>query len=128
MRAREFITEERNLPIEIREPMAWAYEIPDLDTANPYRVYRFGVAIARARSDAEPNTVNPYQEEWSEHTAAGEAAMVVGMNPSVDPIIDQAMRMAGVAGSKKALSTPGSREPEFVDKISPVKPFRGYPR
>lgn len=128
MRAREFVTEERQLPIETREPMAYAYELTGLDTSDPYKVYRFGVAMARARSDAKKDHVNPYIEQWSPHTAAGECAVIVGLNPNVDPIIDQALAMTQVGGVKKPISTPGSQEPPNVEKHSPIKSFKGYPR
>ena len=128
MRAREFITEEIGLPIETREPLGWAYDIPDLDTSNPYKVYRFGVAMARARSDSRDDGVNPHKEKWSAHSVAGECAMVVGMNPTVDPIIDQGLKLAEIPGGKRAISTPGSQEPDLVNHTSPIKAFKGYPR
>ena len=128
MRAREFLSEEIGLPIETREPLAWAYDIPELDTSNPYRVYRFGVAMARARSDSRDDGVNPYKGDWSAHSVAGECAMVVGMNPTVDPIIDQGLKLAEIPGGKRAISTPGSQEPDLVNHTSPIKAFKGYPR
>ena len=51
MRAREFITEQRELPPEISDPLRYTYILPGLSAADPYRNYRFGVAVARARSN-----------------------------------------------------------------------------
>jgi len=128
MRAREFITEQKDLPPEQADPMRYTYIIPGLSAADPYKNYRFGVAIARARSDAQPDTVNPNRPEWTSETAFGENGVIAGFNNTVDPIIDQALRMTKTPGGKKLVSTPQSDEPAFVDKVSPIKPFKGYPR
>ena len=53
---------------------------------------------------------------------------VAGMDEQVIPIIDQALKMTQTPGGKKLVSTPNSDEPAFVDKTSPVKAFKGYPR
>lgn len=128
MRAREFISEQKDLPPEIREPLKNTFVIPGLSAADPYRNYRFGVAIARARSDVTPDTVNPFRPEWSSETAFGENGVVVGFNNNVDPVIDAALKMTKTPGGKKLVSTPESDEPAFVDKASPIKAFKGYAR
>ena len=67
MRAREFITEQRELPPEVADPMRYTYVIPGLSASDPYNNYRFGVAMARARSDAgsDDHTIDPYKpESW----------------------------------------------------------------
>lgn len=126
MRAREFVTEQAKLPPEYANPLRYTYTLPGLSAADPYRNYRFGVAIARARSDAVPDTVNPDRPEWSAETAFGEHGVICGFNNTVDPIIDQALAMTKTPGGKKLVSTPLSDEPAFVDTRSPVKPFKGY--
>jgi hypothetical protein len=128
MRAREFIREQRELPPEYAEPMRYTYILPGLSASDPYKNYRFGVAIARARSDAQPDTQDPYRPEWTAETAFGENGVIVGFNNNVDPIIDAALKMTKTPGGKKLVSTPQSTEPNFVDKASPVKAFKGYPR
>jgi hypothetical protein len=128
MRAREFITEQRDLAPEQAAPMRQTYVIPGLSASDPYNNYRFGVAMARARSDYRKDDVNPYMPEWSTETAFGEHGVVVGMNAGIKPMIDAALRMTSTPGGKKLVSTPDSDEPEFVDKQSPIKPFKGYPR
>lgn len=128
MRAREFITEQAHLPAEEAEPLRYTYELPGVTTADPYRTYRVGVAIARARSDAQPDDINPYRPEWHSETALGRYAVVSGVNDSVDPIIDQALKMTGTPGGKRMVSSPESTEPDFVQDVSPIRPFRGYPR
>jgi len=128
MRSREFVTEAKALPVEISDPLPQAYDIPDLDTSNPYKVYRFGLAMARARSDARDDGTNPYRGEWHPHSVAGEYAMVVGTDPTLDLIIDQGLKLAEIPGGKRAISSPGSQEPSSVDTQSPLKAFKGYPR
>jgi hypothetical protein len=128
MRAREFVTEQRDLAPEQQAPMRQTYVIPGLSASDPYNNYRFGVAMARARSDYRKDDVNPYMPDWSTETPFGEHGVVVGMNAGIKPVIDAALKMTGTKGGKKLVSTPDSDEPDFVDKQSPVKPFKGYPR
>jgi len=128
MRAREFITEQTDLPVEEASPLRYTYELPGVTTADPYRTYRVGVALARARSDAQPDDINPYMEKWHAETALGKYAVVSGVNDSIDPIIDTALKMTNTPGGKRMVSTPESDEPEFVDTVSPIKPFKGYAR
>jgi len=128
MRAREFITEERELPPEQADPMRQTFILPGLTSSDPYETYRFGVAMARARSDAVADDLNPYILPWDEEEVFGEFAVVAGINGTVDPIIDKALKMAGIGGGKKPIGSLKSEEPQSVDKTSPVKAFKGYPR
>jgi hypothetical protein len=128
MRAREFITEGRELPPEQADPMHYTYVIPGLSASDPYNNYRFGVAMARARSDAGTDGLTKDMPAWSSQTAFGEHGVVVGMNSSIEQIIDQALAMTDTAGGKELVSTADSNEPALVDTTSPVKAFKGYPR
>jgi len=129
MRAREFLSEQAaSLPPEQADPMRYTYVIPGLSAADPYRNYRFGVAIARARSDHSTDGLNDRMPTWHDETAFGEHGVIAGMVPSIDKVIDAALKMTNTPGGKKMVSTPTSTEPDFVDKTSPVKAFKGYPR
>jgi hypothetical protein len=128
MRAREFIVEQRDLPAEQADPMRYTYVIPGLSAADPYRNYRFGVAMARARSDAGTDDLNKDFPAWSPETAFGEHGVVVGMSSGIAQVIDQALQMTKTPGGKELVSTPTSTEPKFIDTASPVKGFKGYPR
>lgn len=128
MRAREFIAEQKELPAEQSAPMQNTYVMPGLTAQDPYKTYRFGVAMARARSDQATDGVNDFRPDWSPETAFGEQAVVVGFNSDVDPVIDQALAMTKTPGGKKLVSTPKSEEPEFVTNKSPINSFKGYPR
>jgi hypothetical protein len=128
MRAREFIVEQKDLPPEYADPMRYTYVIPGLSAADPYKNYRFGVAMARARSDAGTDGLTKDMPEWSAQTAFGEHGVVAGMNSSIEQVIDQALIMTDTPGGKELVSTAKSEEPKFVDTVSPVKAFKGYPR
>lgn len=128
MRAREFVFEQANLPTETKEPMKNTFVLPGLSASDPYNNYRFGVAMARARSDQATDDVNNFRPNWSSETAFGEHAVIVGFNNNVDPVIDAALKMTKTPGGKKLVSTAASEEPAFVTTQSPVKPFKGYPR
>jgi hypothetical protein len=128
MRAREFITEETTLPPEQADPMNHVFVLPGVQSSDPYQIYRLGVAMARARSDAGTDGITDKLPAWSPKAAFGEDAVIGGFNASVEPIIDQALAMAGLPPTKVQVSTPNSLEPASVQKQSPVKPFAGYPR
>lgn len=128
MRAREFVTEQKQLPPEQAEPMRYTYVIPGLSAADPYRNYRFGVALARARSDAGTDGLTANLPEWDSETAFGEHGVVTGMSAGIAQVIDQALSMTKTPDGKKLVSTPQSQEPDFVDTSSPIKAFKGYHR
>ena len=126
MRAREFIAEQKELAPEQANPMRYTYVIPGLSASDPYDNYRFGVAMARARSDAGTDGINDKFPAWDAETPFGEHGVVAGMNGSIAQVIDTALTMTKTPGGKRLVSTPDSTEPTFVDTTSPVKPFKGY--
>lgn len=128
MRAREFLREQQNLSSEQADPMRYTYVIPGLSSSDPYRNYRFGVAIARARSKDSADGLDEFFPEWSAETAFSNHGVVAGMGPDISQLIDAALKMTNTPGGKRLISTPGSTEPSFVDTQSPVKAFAGYPR
>jgi len=128
MRAREFITEEQRLPPEQGDPMRQTFILPGLNSDQPYQTYRFGMAMARARSDAGTDDLNPYILPWNQEEVFGNHAVVAGINKNVDPIIDQALKMTRTPGGKKLIGDAHSHEPPGIDTTSPVKAFKGYPR
>jgi hypothetical protein len=126
MRAREFVTEEKTLPPEQADPMNHVFVLPGVQSSDPYQIYRLGVAIARARSDAGTQDPIPNMPEWSAAAAFGEDAVIAGFNANVAPAIDKALKMAGLPVKKVQISTPNSLEPALVNKQSIAKPFKGY--
>lgn len=130
MRAREFIREQRELPPEIADPLRYTYVMPGLSAADPYRNYRFGVAMARARSDMGQDApqAERYMPAWEAETAFGEHGVISGFDANVDPVIDRALAMTNTPGGKKIVSSPESREPDSVATVSPIRAFAGYAR
>jgi len=126
MRAREFLGEQK-LPPEQADPMNHVFILPGVQSSDPYQIYRLGVAMARARSDAGTDKI-PNMPPWAAEAAFGEDAVIGGFNGSVGPIIDQALKMSGLPAKKVQVSTPNSLEPNLVNRQSPVTPFKGYPR
>jgi hypothetical protein len=128
MRAREFLNEQTTLPPEQADPMNHVFVLPGVSSSDPYQIYRLGVAMARARSDAGTDGITDKLPAWSAQAAFGEDAVIAGFDASVEPIIDQALAMANLPATKVQVSTPNSLEPASVQKQSPVRPFAGYPR
>jgi len=126
MRAREFITEQATLPPEQADPMNHVFTLPGVKSSDPYQIYRLGVAIARARSDAGTDGITDQLPDWSATAAFGEDAVIAGFNDGVEPAIDYALKMAGLPVKKVQISSPNSLEPASVNHTSPVKPFNGY--
>ena len=128
MRAREFLNEQATLPPEQADPMNHVFVLPGVSSSDPYQIYRLGVAIARARSDAGTDGLTDRLPDWSAQAAFGEDAVIAGFNDGVGPAIDYALKMAGLPVKKVQVSTPNSLEPSLVNCQSPVNAFAGYPR
>jgi hypothetical protein len=126
MRAREFVTEEKTLPPELADPMNHVFVLPGVQSSDPYQIYRLGVAMARARSDAGTDGITDKLPAWSPQAAFGEDAVIAGFDASVETVIDQALKMAGLPAKKVQISTPNSIEPASVNHTSPIRPFKGY--
>jgi len=126
MRAREFITEQEKLPPELADPMNHVFVLPGVQSSDPYQIYRLGVAMARARSDAGTDGITDKLPAWSAQAAFGEDAVIAGFDDGVETVIDQALSMAGLPAKKIQISSPNSLEPASVNHTSPVRPFKGY--
>lgn len=134
MRAREFITEsdstasasDARLSASVSRALPATYTIPALPNNDFYKQYRFGVAIAGARSakqrQNEPGQVMAPASVW------GESEIIIGYASDTD-IIDDALRIVGLSPSdKKLISTEESEESPDIDTHSPLNGFRGYER
>ena len=127
MRAKEFITEgitSKLLPDQMGALPA-TYAIPELPNQDAYLQYRFSVAIAGAkgREQRDKDGVSSMSREGP----FGESEIVVSYGHDAGPYIDDALKQMGLSG-KKMVSTPTSVETTDVDKVSPVKAFKGYPK
>lgn len=137
MRAKEFIVENNTLgstvPISdttlsssVADALPSTYSIPKLPNNDFYKQYRFGVAIAGARS-AEQRKTEP-RPTMAPTTAWGENEIIIGYD--LDPtIIDDALKTVGLTASdKKLISTRTSKESNDIYCQSPVRGFKGYER
>ena len=130
MRAKEFITEGRTGTItrDVGLALPGAFKIPALKNQDPYLQYRFGVAIAGAKGAAERanDHVPPFDGKES---VFGENEIVVSYDPHVKDYIHDALRSMGMPPSDAIqIGTMASEEAPDVDKVSPVKGFKGYPK
>jgi len=124
MRAKEFITEQNNLPDRITKPMPATWIIPELQNQNAYLQYRFAVALAGAK--AARNGDIPKMDKDS---VWGENQLVSGyMNPGVADDIDFALGEMGLKGSKVLVTSKDSEETSDTGVNSPIKGFKGYKR
>jgi hypothetical protein len=128
MRAREFITETRaEIAPEHSGPMQNTYVLPGLSSQDPYKTYRFGVAMARARA-SQALEQDGVAEPFAAEGAFGELAVVSGFDSGIEPIIDQALAMTDTPGGRVLVGSKGSDEPKTVTTKSPINSFKGYPR
>ena len=126
MRAHEFITEGRtgSLAPDVAAALPATYVIPELPNQDPYLQYRFGVAMAAAKSAKARagDGIPPFEKS----SAWGENQIVIGyMDPNTGEYIDDALKQMGLRG-KRMISTPTSEEAKDVDKTSPIKAFKGF--
>ena len=130
MRAQEFITEGRtgSFTRDVGLALPGAFKIPALKNQDPYLQYRFGVAIAGAKGAAQraKDGVPPFDGPES---VFGEDMIIVSYDPKVKEYIDDALHSMDMPSSDAVrIGTQGSEEAPDVDKVSPVRGFKGYPR
>ena len=132
MRAREFIVEVAmgrtgSLQQDVALALPGAWKIPALKNQDPYLQYRFGVAIAGAKGAAQ--RAKDGVPNFEEDKIFGENEFVVSYDPHTIDYIRDALRAMGLPPSDAVqVATMGSEEMPDVDKVSPIKGFKGYPR
>jgi hypothetical protein len=123
MRAKEFITEQSNLPQRIANPLPSTWVIPELQNQNAYLQYRFSVALAGAK--AARNGDIP---RLAKDSVWGENQIISGyMNPELEQDIDYALGEMGLKG-KVLVTSKESEETNDTGVNSPVRSFKGYPK
>ena len=132
MRAREFIVEVAmgrtgSLQQDIALALPGAWKIPALKNQDPYLQYRFGVAIAGAKGAAQ--RAKDGVPKFEEDNIFGENEFVVSYDPHTIDYIRDALKAMGLPPSDAIqVANLKSEEMPDVDKVSPVKGFKGYPR
>ena len=130
MRAREFINEGRTGTItrDVGLALPGAFKIPALKNQDPYLQYRFGVAIAGAKGAAQRAKDNVPDFDGKE-SVFGENEIIVSYDPHVIDYIHDALRAMGMPASDAVqIGTMASEEAPDVEKTSPLKGFKGYPK
>lgn len=132
MRAREFVFESHeNLQADVAAALPSTYSIPALQNQDPYKQYRFGVALAatKPRIHRAEYPGEPPEQHMEPRSAWGENMLVVSYDPKIDSWIDAALAEVGLSSKdKKLLSTPTSDERADAGVTSPIQAFKGYPR
>jgi hypothetical protein len=132
MRAREFIVEGTtgrtgSLQQDIALALPGAWKIPALKNQDPYLQYRFGVAIAGAKGAAQ--RAKDGVPKFEEDNIFGENEFVVSYDPHTIDYIRDALKAMGLSPSDAIqVANLKSEEMPDVDKTSPIKGFKGYPR
>ena len=132
MRAREFLGEQRfghakdvpangkKLKKSQRAAMKDLFSMPDISQTkqggSPYTQWRFGIAMAGA----------PDYETEPAGAFAGDPLLSCYSDADLE-IVNAAARMIG-AGEIRRVSDDRSHEADWVQTVSPIKPFKGYPR
>jgi len=130
MRASEFITEGRTGTItrDVGLALPGAFKIPALKNQDPYLQYRFGVAIAGAKG-ASQRAQDGVPSFDGKESVFGENEIVVSYDPKAEVWIKDALVAMGMPPSDAVqIGTLASEEAPDVDKISPVRGFKGYPK
>jgi hypothetical protein len=130
MRATEFVTEGKTGTItrDVGLALPGAFKIPALKNQDPYLQYRFGVAIAGAKGAAQ-RAQDSVPDFDGQESVFGENEIVVSYDPEAEVWIRDALVAMGMpASDAKRIGTQASEEAPDVTKISPVNPFKGYPR
>ena len=104
MRAKEFITE-RSFPQRKSSVMSTTFEFPTMPSADAYRAYRFGMAMA-------DHTMKHTEGPASNH------AVILAYTPEEEEIIKGAERQTGHKG--RLIADRRSHEPQDTLTQSPV--------
>jgi len=109
MRAKEFITE-RKLAQRKSAVLPTTKAYPNMPSANPYEIYRFGMAMANHEIVHAEGPTSNY-------------AVITTLTPEEDQIVAHAEKVTGHKG--QLVADRGSHEPGSTDTVSPVaKPKR----
>jgi len=87
-----------------------------LDNSNPHAMWRFIVAAAGHPSDTDMSTEGP----------TGSKMVSLAYTQADQDILDATARQMGETGT--VISDMASTEPTSVNKVSPVRGFKGYAR
>ena len=118
-----------SLQHEVADSLPHAFIVPELDSSNPYRQYKFGVAIASVRGSQKrlDDGITPFDKSDLDEVF-GDSEMIISYDPTIGDVIQQALKQIGAKDGVRRVGVTGSKESSDVGTVSPVKPFKGYPR
>jgi hypothetical protein len=116
MRIRELVEGRTgSIQDDVAAALPATYAIPDLQNQDPYKQYRFGVAIAQAKGQAE------LEGDFTPTSPWGENLVIVDYDNNDSSYIDDALKLMGLSsGAKKLISTNKSKETKDVSTLSPI--------
>lgn len=126
MRAKEFIFEQHaSMQDDVAAAIPATFVIPALANQDPYKQYRFGMALANARS-RKAKEDEGQSADFQAQSPWGENAVIVSYSGTTKDIIDDALEQVGLSSKdKKQITSQGSNETKDVSVVSPVaKPKR----
>jgi hypothetical protein len=133
MRITEFLTEQQLSDIDnalemVSLSLPSTYVIPELQNQDFYRQYRFGIAVAAVRGEEGKDSVfQTRKPKFQKETIWGENQIVSSYEPNIEKVVRKALAKIGVK-NKKSVSSKHSHEMIDINKGSPVKAFKGYPK
>lgn len=124
MRAREFIREEKVGPLSKRNAFATVGLHKFRDSQFADRVYELNrVMMAVAQSDGKDAPINIDSESWS-----GRNNIAAPYTPEEHKMLEKAFAAVGSFSQDLNHGDLKSKEVNTINKVSPVKPFKGYAR
>lgn len=108
--------EQNTLPIDLQDSLPPTFVIPELKSSDAYMQYRHSVAMAAA------NATHPTKPE--KESVWGENQTVICYTPQEKEILDKANHTMGVQAI--AIAPSPSHESSYINKKSPVRPFKDF--
>ena len=106
------VCEQHDRPLDhaVQETMPTTFAFPELANNDPYRQYRYGIALAAAAAHAS--------KEFAQETSIGSSLVAIARSSEEERIIQLAARLMGV--KSHLISTPSSEEPKDTNAKSIV--------
>lgn len=101
---------ERPLDISVQETMPATFAFPELANNDPYRQYRYGIALAAAAAHE--------YKDFAQKTSIGSCLVTIARSNEEERIIQLAARLMGV--KSHLISTKTSEEPKDTNAKSIV--------
>lgn len=118
MRAKEFISEDHTKAIDVKvsDSLPATFVLPDLKNQDPYLQYRFGLALASVRANAER------EADFKDESEFGENMVVVARSAEEEETLRMALAMFGKDNSISQIADSTSRESADTNTQSPIQP------